>query len=264
MLKEITFQNNKISYDITGDGIPLMLLHGYLLSSQIWMGLRELLNLKYKVIAIDLPGHGKSGEFPPVHSMDLMAEATQAVLQNENIGKCNFLCHSMGGYVGLAFLENYPDYVERMMLLNTHPFEDTNQKIAIRNRIIRLLKKEKKDFLLGQLLAELISPTDEERFSKIRESSLDIISCQSILSLIATTRGLKIRPDRSSLLRDPEVPIKWVLGQSDQQMDADNIIRKVRKFSIIEPELIEGEHMSFLEDPYNVFRIAHNFFYDKI
>lgn len=264
MSKEITFQNSKISYEISGDGLPLILLHGYLLSSQIWKGFIELLNLKYQIIAIDLLGHGNSGEYPPVHSMDLMAEATQAVLQNENIDKCNFLCHSMGGYVGLAFLEHYPHQVEKMILLNTHPFEDTNQKIAIRNRIIRLLKKEKKEFLLGQLLGELISPTDDAKYREVRESALDIISSQSILSLIATTRGMKIRPDRSHLLRKPTVPLKWILSKSDLQLDSEKLIAKAKKSSIIEPELIEGEHMSFLEDPYNIFRLAHNFFYDKI
>lgn len=170
----------------------------------------------------------------------------------------------MGGYVGLAFLEHYPDCIEKMILLNTYPFEDTNQKITIRNRIIRLLKKEKKEFLLGQLLGELISPTDEEEYREIRETALDIISSQSIISLMATTRGIKIRPDRSFLLRKQQVPVKWILSRSDQQLDAENLIKKARKLSIIEPELIEGEHMSFLEDPYNVFRIAHNFFYDKI
>jgi pimeloyl-ACP methyl ester carboxylesterase len=170
----------------------------------------------------------------------------------------------MGGYVGLAFLEHYPDYVEKMILLNTYPFEDTSQKIAIRNRIIRLLKKEKKEFLLGQLLGELISPTDDEAYREIRESALEIISSQSITSLMATTRGIKIRPDRSFLLRKPEVPVKWILSKSDQQFDAERIIKKARKLSIIEPEIIEGEHMSFLEEPYNIFRIAHNFFNDKI
>lgn len=264
MSKEISFQNSKISYDISGEGDPLILLHGYLMSSQIWKGFIELLTLKYKVITIDLPGHGKSGEFPPVHSMDLMAEAASVVIQNENIDKCNILGHSMGGYVGLAYLENYSQYIKKLILLNTHPFEDTNQKVAIRNKIIRLLKKEKKDFLLQQLLAELISPTDDQQYREVRESALHAILPQSISSLIATTKGMKFRPDRSQLLHKPGVPVKWILSQSDLQLDTEMLIKKSEKLSILIPEIIEGGHMSFLEDPYEIFRICHCFFSDSI
>ena len=102
------------------------------MSSLIWKGFIELLALKYQTFAIDLPGHGNSGDFPPVHSMDLMAEAADAVLQQENIDSCNIIAHSMGGYVGLAILEHYPERIKKMILLNTYPFDDTNQKIAIR------------------------------------------------------------------------------------------------------------------------------------
>lgn len=264
MLKEITFQNNKIVYSITGKGLPLMLLHGYLMSSQIWKDFKELLAMKYRVIALDLPGHGSSGSFPPVHSMELMAEAAEAVLENENIEKCNIIGHSMGGYVGLAFLEHYPNRIEKIMLLNTHPFEDTDRKIAIRNKIISLLKKAKKELLLGQMLSEMISPSDEEKYKDIRESALDIVSIQSVKSLISTTNGMKLRPDRSLLLREPAVSLKWILSESDQQLNAEELVERARAMSILEPQIIEGGHMSFLENPYGIFLIVHNFFNETI
>lgn len=264
MRKEVSFQNSKISYETSGAGVPLILLHGYLMSSQIWKGFMELLVLKYQVIAIDLPGHGSSGEFPPVHSMDLMAEAVEAVMQQENIDKGNILGHSMGGYVGLAFLEHYPHRIHKLILLNTYPYEDTNQKIAIRNRIIRLLKKEKKEFLLRQLLGELISPEDDEKYRETRESALKYIYSQSIESLIATIKGMKLRPDRSYLLHKPSMPVKWILSISDQQLDTQKITDRAKEISIISPEIIEGGHMSFLEDPYQVFRITHGFINEMI
>lgn len=260
MLKEIAFQNNKIAYSISGRGLPLLLLHGYMMSSQIWGDFKELLGLKYQVIVPDLPGHGNSGAFPPVHSMELMAEAAKAVLDNENIHKCNILGHSMGGYVGLAFLEHYSDQIEKIMLLNTHPFEDSDQKIVIRNKIINLLNKEKKELLLGQLLSEMISSGDEEKYQKIRDLAFDIASAQSVKSLIATTNGMKLRPDRSLFLHEIKVPLKWILSDSDLQLDAEELINRAREMSITEPQIIAGGHMNFLEDPYGMFRYVHSFF----
>lgn len=264
MLEEITFQNSKITFRTFGRGDTLILLHGYLMSSKIWKNFIELLALKYEVIAIDLPGHGNSGSFLPVHSMDLMAEAVEAVLQNKNIARCKILGHSMGGYVGLAIIEYYPHLIDKIILLNTHPFEDSEQKIAIRDKIISLLKKEKKEFLLRQLLGELISPTDEEEYREIRESAFTEILSQSIKSLIATTKGIKLRPDRSFLLQDPEIPVKWIVSKNDQQMDMEFLIDKARELNLTQPELIEGGHMSFIEDPYTIFRITHQFFSDPI
>jgi pimeloyl-ACP methyl ester carboxylesterase len=188
-----------------------------------------------------------------------MAEAIEAVFQNEKIEQSYIVGHSMGGYVGLAYLEHYPYRIKKMILLNTYPFEDTDQKIALRNKIIRLLKNEKKELLLKQLFRELIPMQEEGNFHEIRESTLRMASEQSTKSLIATTNGIKFRPDRSFLLKDTKVPVKWMLSRSDEQLDTADIIKRARKISITEPEVIEGGHMSFLEDPYEIFRIAHNY-----
>jgi pimeloyl-ACP methyl ester carboxylesterase len=260
MQQEVIFQNNKISYSTLGTGVPVILLHGYLMSSQIWKDFLTLLAMKYRVIAIDLPGHGNSSTYPPVHSMELMAEAVASVLRNERINQCRIIGHSMGGYVGLAFLEHYVQQIEKMVLLNTHPFDDSTQKINTRNRIIRLLKKNKKELLLKELFRDIIPPTENKSFDEDREAALSISLEQSTESLIATTNGLKLRPDRSFLLHNPEVPVKWIMSRADRQIDANDIASRAKKVSIIEPEIIEGGHMSFLERPYELFRLAHKFF----
>ena len=110
----------------------------------------------------------------------------------------------------------------------------------------------------------MISPTDDEKYREIRESALKAISKQSNTSIIASTNGMKLRPDRSELLRNPAIPIKWILSQSDLQLDAEKLLGESKKLSIIEPEIIEGGHMSFLEDPYEIFRICHCFFNDSV
>lgn len=264
MLKEIAFQNGTITYEISGKGLPVALIHGYLMSSQIWNEFTELLQLKYQIISVDLPGHGRSSSFPPVHSMDLMAETVKQVIQHEGINPCYVIGHSMGGYVALALLEYYPQLIKKLILLNTHPFEDSEQKIAIRNRIISLMKKEKKEFLLRQLLGDMISPTDEKKYRQIRESAVKIISKQPIQNLIATTEGIKLRTDRSLLLKDQVVPVKWFLGKSDHQIDAEKMLFQAIESSIIQPEIIDGGHMSFLELPYEIFRLIHGFFGDPV
>ena len=75
---------------------------------------------------------------------------------------------------------------------------------------------------------------------------------------------MKLRPDRSMLLKDPVVPVKWFLGRSDHQIDAEKMSVQAKKCSIPDPEIIEGGHMSFLELPFEIFRLVHGFFGDPV
>ncbi|MEF9932330.1 MAG: alpha/beta hydrolase, partial [Bacteroidales bacterium] len=78
----------------------ILLLHGYLETLYIYTEFIELLQNKYRVIAIDLPGHGLSGSNKEINTIDFSAAVAADVL---NICKVNtpvyVAGHSMGGYV---------------------------------------------------------------------------------------------------------------------------------------------------------------------
>jgi len=65
----IQFEGINIAYHITGSGKPVVLLHGYLETSEVWKPLTEKISGELRVIAIDLPGHGDSGVKGDTHSM---------------------------------------------------------------------------------------------------------------------------------------------------------------------------------------------------
>ena len=79
------FNQVPIYYSIIGKGPSLVLLHGFLLSATIWDELAPKLSKKNKVIIIDLPGHGESGCLAKVHTMELMAEVINFILEKNNI-----------------------------------------------------------------------------------------------------------------------------------------------------------------------------------
>jgi pimeloyl-ACP methyl ester carboxylesterase len=61
MTRKIEFRNTDISYNISGQGKIIVLLHGYLESKEIWNGFAEELAKSFQIIVPDLPGHGNSG-----------------------------------------------------------------------------------------------------------------------------------------------------------------------------------------------------------
>src|SRR5690606_33245485 len=95
-------------YEVKGEGRPLVLLHGYLENLKMWESIGKKLSEEYKLIRIDLPGHGRSRTYGETHTMEFMAEKAHEVLNHLGIEKSAMAGHSMGGYVTLAFAEKYP------------------------------------------------------------------------------------------------------------------------------------------------------------
>ena len=81
-----------------------------------------------------MPGHGRSGIIDNIHTMDLMAESINHLLNELKIKKCVIIGHSMGGYVTLAFLEKFKEKLLGFSLFHSVPFGDTDEKKKDRDR----------------------------------------------------------------------------------------------------------------------------------
>ena len=80
--KNLRFLGKNVNYFLSGSGDKnIILLHGFLESSCMWHDYTSRWNKNYKVIAIDLPGHGKTDSLAEVNSTLLMADAVDAVLK---------------------------------------------------------------------------------------------------------------------------------------------------------------------------------------
>ena len=154
MEKQIKFQNKKINFTDEGSGNPLVLLHGFLGSLEIWKVFSTELSKKYRVICIDLPGHGKTDNFWGIHPMEFIAETVKAVLDELKIEKCVMTGHSMGGYAALSFAEKYPELLQGLCLFHSHAMPDTPEAKINRERAIKAVSLNRKGFI-NQFIPEL-------------------------------------------------------------------------------------------------------------
>ena len=99
-----------LSYESSGAGEPLILLHGMGSSSNAWKLITPDLQKKFQVIAFDLPGHGKS-EFDPEQAMDPNSLARLIVDQMDilEIPKAHISGNSLGGWIALEFAATFPE-----------------------------------------------------------------------------------------------------------------------------------------------------------
>ncbi|MBQ5401656.1 MAG: alpha/beta hydrolase, partial [Bacteroidales bacterium] len=119
----------------------ILLLHGYLETMYIWEEMYKDLSRDYRVIRIDLPGHGLTCT-APVNTMDLMATVAKGVLDVCGVKTATVVGHSMGGFVALKCCELFPDRFEKLVLLNSYPYAETDESRAIRAREQAVINSE--------------------------------------------------------------------------------------------------------------------------
>jgi len=217
IMKKLSYKNIQINYSDTGKGAAIVLLHGFLENSTMWNFFAEQYTKRYRVIAIDLLGHGLTGCLGYVHSMEDMADAVQAVLTELRIRKAIMMGHSMGGYVALAFAELYPDVVKGIVLQNSTTRADSDERKANRDRAVTAVKKDYTCFV-SMSIANLFSEENREKFATDIEDLKQQALLTPVQGIVAALEGMKIRKDREVLLHFAPYPVLLVLGQKDQSL----------------------------------------------
>lgn len=111
-----------IHLDDAGSGPPLVFIHGLGASMETWRACRALLQNRYRVVAVDLPGHGQStvSTEPSEYTRDRVLQHLDHVVADLD-ARAVFVGHSLGGYLTLAYAATRPDVLRGGVVLNTGP-----------------------------------------------------------------------------------------------------------------------------------------------
>lgn len=104
----------------TGDGPPLVMLHGLMGSAQNWGGMAKRLGLRRRVIAMDARNHGASGHAPGMDYAAL-ADDVAETLAARGVARAAVLGHSMGGKIAMMLALTRPGLVERLVVADMSP-----------------------------------------------------------------------------------------------------------------------------------------------
>ncbi len=194
--------------------MPLVLLHGFCEDSRMWedwlVGFEA-----YHILRIDLPGFGRSESIPDL-SIEKMAEVVLAVLDQHKIKKCILLGHSMGGYVGLAVARRFPDRLAALGLFHSHPFADSPEKLAQRQKGIEFIEKTGHIYFVKQLFHNLF-PSAFIRSNQMLVDKLIFRASQlPPQNIIAAIRAMMDRPDESAVLEQLDFPVLCIMGVEDR------------------------------------------------
>lgn len=242
----ILYKNTKISYTDSGEGNAIVLLHGFLENKKMWKDYVSFFSDQYRVITIDLLGHGESDCLGYVHSMEDNAGAVHEVLEHLHVEKAIILGHSMGGYVGLAFAELYSESIQKLILLNSTSKEDSTEKKLNRTRAIKAVKQNYVNFV-SLAIANLFSENNRIRLAGEIEKVKNQALKTPLQGIVASLEGMKIRKDREELLRKNLFPVLLILGKKDPVLNYEESITQIENTTV---ELISFDdgHMSHIEN----------------
>lgn len=107
------------SYLATGQGQPVVLIHGVGLNKEMWGGQVVGLATQYRVIAYDMLGHGDSPRPEPGTGLLGYADQLRELLDHLGLTQVTVIGFSMGGLVARAFALHYPQYLQGLVVLNS-------------------------------------------------------------------------------------------------------------------------------------------------
>lgn len=255
MKKKICFKHIDVVYRDQGEGTCIVLLHGYLETSEIWQNFTPGFPEGIRLISIDLPGHGASGTWGKSHQMDDLAASVLAVLEAEGTEKIFLVGHSMGGYVTLAFADLFPERLLGYSLLHSTCFADTEEKRKNRDREISLVLCHKIKQIINVNIPKGFASDNAERLSLEVERAKEIAHVNSEDGVVAILNGMKDRPDRTHVLQNPSLPLLLIGGMKDNYIPVDvfeKLISLAPHASVLRLE--ESGHMGFIEEGEQVVR----------
>ena len=242
-----------------GNGIPLLLIHGYPLDHALWQpqvnGLADT-NVA-RVIAPDLRGFGQSDAPEGAYTMETYADdlfALLDVLQVERAVVCGL---SMGGYIALAFWQKYANRVRGLILVDTRAGADAPATRQARLDMVEQVKQHGSAPAADAMLPRVLSQSTRQSRPDLVESVHAMMLRQPPTGIIGAQLGMAERPDSTPTLPTITVPALVVFGAEDVITPAETEGRGLAN-AIPGAKLViipNAGHLSNLEQP-EVFNTA--------
>ncbi|WP_339510518.1 alpha/beta fold hydrolase [Pseudomonas sp. RL_15y_Pfl2_60] len=153
----------QLHYEVYGHGKPLVLVHGLGSSTRDWEYQIPELSAHYRVIAMDVRGHGRSDKPHERYNMATFADDVAALIEHCQLGPVHLVGISMGGMIGFQLAVDRPELLVSLTIINSGPEVRAKSisdyvQIAKRWTLSRVLSLE----TIGKALGKLLFPKPEQ------------------------------------------------------------------------------------------------------
>lgn len=209
--------NFSLAYDIAGEGLPLLFIHGYPLGRSLWESQMSDLSRSVQTISPDLRGHGESEAVFSQYSIESLADDCIQLLDNLEITQPIIICGlSMGGYVAFALYRKYRSRIAGLILTATRAAPDTPEGKVNRKKAIDLALSEGPKAIANSMLPKMFAPATYVNNPSLVKKIHNMMESTSVQGIIGALNAMKNRPDSTHLLKEINVPVLIIHGNQDQ------------------------------------------------
>lgn len=245
--RKCDYKGKTISYLLTGKGPTITFLHGFPEAKEIWLEFMTHFRANYQVLAIDLPGLGKTDQLAKTHTMALMADVVKHVWDALGIEASVVIGHSMGGYVGLELLAKSPKMVAGLCLFQSTAAADTEEKKMARLKAVDAAQQDAVKFARSNIEI-LFAPGNREKFPEAAHELAELASRSTASGIAAALLGMRERKNHTPTVQNTSVPILYLLGEKDPVMDVKTVSQQIEGMNHATLAIIpEMGHLGFIE-----------------
>lgn len=232
---------NQLAYLHEGEGIPVVLLHGFCERKEIWKHLVPSLASESNVIAVDLPGFGENKAIDADISIDYAAELVEAFLKSMNVRQAIVIGHSLGGYIALALADQFPQRISGLCLFHSTAKADSDEKKSTRDKTAAFLKENGMEPFAQNFVPSLFAKDNHQKLAVQMNEVKQMVIQTPVETAIAYTKAMRNRPERLGVLQQAEYPCLFIAGKEDQavpyedSVDQSQLPKRYAKLISLEP-----------------------------
>ena len=253
-----------ISYTDQGKGTPLIFIHAFPLSQAMWQPQVDVLCASYRIITLDLRGHGESDAMLWNWTLDDYAADVIGLLDHLSIAQAVFIGLSMGGYTVFSLYRHFADRIQAMVLADTRAQADSAEGKAGRRGMAQIAFKEGTAAIADLMIPKLLAPSTIQRRPDMVEQVRRMILQTPPPGIVVDLMAMAARPDSTDLLPLITCPTLILVGEEDVATPvAESRYLADRIPGSMLVTIPEAGHLSNFEQP-QIFNLSLNTFLHRL
>jgi 3-oxoadipate enol-lactonase len=216
--QRIAVRDLTLAVDALGDGLAVLLVHGFPLDRTVWREVVAALT-GWRRIVPDLRGMGLS-DVPPHYSMAEYADDLAALLETLDVPQAIVCGLSMGGYIAFELLRRHRERLRALILVNTRAEQDDAAGRRARDDMVALVEREGPGAVADVMVPQLLAPANVSAMPHMVDRLRTMISANPAAGIIGALHAMRDRPDSRPLLPGIAVPTLVVAGRDDRLIPA--------------------------------------------
>lgn len=253
-----SIEKDKMYYQIIGDGhIPILFLHGWGCSSDIFLPIVKALPSKFRAILVDFHGHGNTPEPSGTYAVADFTKHVLSLLDELAITELYLVAHSFGARVAIQLASKHPEKIKKLVITGgAGIILPKKKKLSLRTRVYKL---KRRFFLTLQKLGlskKWIDKQQEKLVQKYGSSDY-----KALTPSMRETFKAVVNEDLTAFLPNISAPTLLIWGEND--IETPMSYAKIMEQHISDSAIIvfeQGDHFAFVQQHQRFRSIIENFF----